>query len=171
MGISCYRQSPQASSMERMVHGNNLMVCTLVLQPGIFPGCFDGSFNSLCPAVGKENLAEAGSFEKFLCRFHHGNIVEQIRGMYHLIDLILQGLVVCFVSVAQSKNRDTGAKIQIFFSFQIIETHTFSPVQNYRKTVISVEHCIFGSFHIFLTAHHNTVFHPFSKSRFRYLYL
>ena len=59
--------------------------------------------------------------------------------MDQLVDLIFQGLVIVLIMIAQSKNSDTGAEIQIFLSFYVSQINTLAFFQNHRETVVGVK--------------------------------
>ena len=158
MGISSHRQSAQTPAVEGMPHGNDLMVCILILQPGIFSCHFDGTLNGFCAAVGKKSLVKAGCLCKLLGCLHHGEIVIQIGCVDHFVYLVFQCLIVCRMVVSQSKDRNTCCKIQVFFSIHIIKADTVPFFQDNRKTVIGVENHMLRPLHIFVTIrlHDNT---------------
>ena len=138
MGIACHRQRSQTSSMEGMLHRYNLMICTSIFQIGILSRNFNCSFYSLCSAVCKKYFRQSCSFYQLFCRLRHRHVVIQIGRMNDFINLFLQSLTVFRMMIPQSKNSNARCKIQIFFSFCIIDPYSFSFFQNDRKTVVSM---------------------------------
>ena len=168
MGISCHRKRAHTPSMERVVHGNDLMVTVSVPQVGIFSRRFQRPFDGFRSAVCKEYLIHPAGFHHFFCCICHRLVVVQIGGVDQPVDLIFQGLIVRFISISQSKHCDSRREIQIFLSLHIIQPDSFSVVQNHRITVIGVQHIIFRFFHDLICFHDRISprFHPGSRFRF-----
>ena len=74
---SCYRKRPHTSSMERMIHGNNLIfLCFFaIFLVSIFTGNFQCSLNGFCTTVCKKCFAETAGFYQFVSCFAHRFII------------------------------------------------------------------------------------------------
>ena len=87
MCISCYGQSTDTSSMEGMIHGNNLMICHAIPDISIFLCQFQCTFDRLRTAVGKEYPIHSGNLCNLLCRLDCRYIIIQIGSMDYFINL------------------------------------------------------------------------------------
>ena len=63
-------------------------------------------------------------------------MVIKIGGMDQLIDLLFQRFIIVLVMITQCKHSDTGAKIQIFFSFHVCKINAISFFQDHREAVV-----------------------------------
>ena len=138
MGISRHGKRAEGTAVEGMLHGNDLMIRASVLQICIFPGRLQSAFNGLRAAVGKENPVHAGNLFHFHSRFHSRHIVIIIGGMDNFIDLCLQRVVILPVVIAQGKNSDAGAEMQVFFTFHIIQVNAVALIQNHLIPVVGM---------------------------------
>ena len=66
------------SSVERMIHRNNLMSRVSVSCESIFLCCFDSSLYGLCTAVGKENTVHFACLKHLVCRLDDRRIVVEV---------------------------------------------------------------------------------------------
>ena len=70
--------------------------------------------------------------------------------MNELVNLLLQGIVVAFVMISQSKHRNAGNKVQVFFSVIVVQINTVALVQYNLVTVVGVKQFAFRLVDIFL---------------------
>ena len=169
LGVACYGQSSHGSAMERMVHGNDLVIGTAVFQIGIFSGCLDGTLHCFRAGIGEKDAIHAGYFFDLSCRFDGRHIVIIVGSVDHLVDLCFQCIVVCFVLISQCKHSNTGHKIQIFFTVRIIQIHTIPLIQNDLVPVIGMQQIFFRLCNIFFhgVTHFSIPPHRI-RSRYRY---
>jgi len=136
--------------MEGMLHGNDLMVCSSVLQISILSCCLNGSFNRLCPAVCEKHSVHPGNLFQLFGSFNSRYIIIIIGSMDHLVDLLFQGIIVNLISIAKGKYSYPCTEIQIFLSFHVIKVNTFSLIQHHLKTVIRMKECCLCILYIIL---------------------
>ena len=74
-------------------------------------------------------------------------MIIKIGCMDQLVDLVFKGIIVGFVPVAKSKNRDSGAKIQILFPVSVGQADAFPFFEHDRKTVICMKNHLFRAVH------------------------
>ena len=67
--------------------------------------------------------------------------------MDQFVDLFLNRSIICPVPVAKREDRDPGAKVKVFFSVDIVQPHTLSPLKYNRKAVVSVEYILLRFIH------------------------
>ena len=73
-----------------------------------------------------------------------GHIVKIVGGVQDLSDLLLQGVFIVFVAVAQRENADAGHEIKVFLSLDIVEIHAFAVIEDNLVAVISVQQVCLG---------------------------
>ena len=128
-----------AAAVERMVHGNDLMICMAISLVGIFLGSFQSTLDSLCTTVCEECFFHMTCLYKFGTCINDRLIVIQVGNVHQFVDLGFQCFVIARVMIPQCIYSDTCCKIQIFLSFGIIEVATLAFFKNYRKTVICMK--------------------------------
>ena len=156
MGVSRDRKRSYASSMKRMVHGNDLMIGTPILVVGVFSGRFDSPLDSFRSAVGEKHLAHSAFLNQLLRRLCQRNIVIKVRSVDNFVNLRFQRVIIRFISITQSKYSDPGSKIQIFFSVHVFQINAFPLFQHHRKPVVRMKHILLRKFHVCATVPHNT---------------
>ena len=171
MCIACHGKSADATAVEGMIHGNDLMVCMAISFVGIFLGSLQSTLNGLCTTVCEEGLFHMACLYKFGTCLNDRLIVVQVGNMHQLVDLGFQCFVIARIMIAQGIYCDTCRKIQIFLSFGIIEVTTLAFFKNYRKTVICMKNTGFRFFHLFIHAHCNISPHHLLKLQYQYLCL
>ena len=67
--------------------------------------------------------------------------------MDDLVDLILQCLVIGFVSIAKRKDSNSGSEVEVLLPVHIIKMHALSMVKYDRETIICVKDDLLGLFH------------------------
>ena len=87
MRVSCYSQSPQAPSMEGMLHGDYFMICGSIFGICIFFRSFYRPFYGFRTTVSKKRPIQAGSSAEFFRRFYGGLIIIQVGGVKQLVYL------------------------------------------------------------------------------------
>ncbi len=139
--------------MERMPHGNDLIIRAHSLIIGISFRNLQQSLYSFRAAVGKKHLLHARSLQKLFSGFNRGHIVKQIRRMAQLVHLHLQRLIEFPAVVSQTHYSDSCPKIQIFLSVRIIQAYSLPPVKHNGKTVIDLIQCLLRPIYILLFLH------------------
>ena len=79
--------------------------------------------------------------------------------MQKLIYLGLHRLIVLFIVISQSHNRDARSEIEIFFPFRIVKGHPVPMVKNDRIPVIRLIKFLFRLLNIFLFIRHGNTSH------------
>lgn len=125
--------------MEGVIHGNDLMVGTAILQIRIFSGSLNGTFHCFRTGIGEKDTIHAGYFFDLTSRLDGRHVVIIIGGVDHLVDLCFQRIVVCLVLIAQGKYSDSRYEIQIFFPIGVIQMYAFALIQNDLITVIGMQ--------------------------------
>ena len=167
--IARHGQSTHGSAVERMVHGNDLVIGTAVFQIGVFSGCLDGALHRFRTGIGEKDPIHAGYFFDLSCCFDGGHIIIIVGSVDHLVDLCFQCIVVCFVLISQCKYGYTRYKIQIFFTVYIIQIHTIALIQNDLVPVIGMQQIFFRFCNIFFHGVTHFIFPPHRiRSRYRY---
>ena len=87
MFISGDGQCPDASSMERMIHGNDLMSCVSISRISVFFSCLDCTFDCFRTTVGKKYTVHSTCFFHTLCRMDDRYIIIKVRCVHDLVDL------------------------------------------------------------------------------------
>ena len=152
--------------MEGVIHGNDLMVGTAILQIRIFSGSLNGTFHCFRTGIGEKDTIHAGYFFDLTSRLDGRHVVIIIGGVDHLVDLRFQRIVVCLVLIAQGKYSDSRYEIQIFFPIGVIQMYAFALIQNDLITVIGMQQVFFRLCNIFFhgVAHFSS---PFRRRSFR----
>ena len=170
MRIACDRKGTDTSAVERMVHGNNLMICgTVISCPCILTGKLDGTFNGFCTTVGKEHLFKAAGIHQLVCCFCHRLCIVQIGHMDHLVDLSLQGIIVFFDIVTKRTYSDPGCEVKILLAFHIVKINAVTVIKHNRETIICMNDRLFCIIHNFFIIHDNTCFLHCLKLQYQYL--
>ena len=84
--VSGYGNRSDASSVERIFHGDKFVTSALLLI-SIFPGCFQCSFHRFRSAVGEENTIHLGNSLQFFCCLSAGGIIVKIGSVEQFINL------------------------------------------------------------------------------------
>ena len=171
MGIACDGQGAQAPSMKGMIHGNDfpghvrlrVLTAAAAVSHGLVKFIIvkalcnlKSALNGLGAAVGKEHLIHMGCLKQLLARLNGGLIVEQIGDMGQLVKLVLHGLCILLIPIAQRHDRNASAEIQILVSLCIVELHSLPMVKYHRETVIHLIKGLFRPFHQLFLSHDNT---------------
>ena len=98
--------------------------------------------------VNQINGSFSTGFYQFFCCFSHRHIIIQIGRMHDFINLTFQCLIISWIMITKGINCYPCGKVQIFLSICILQIHTVSRFQNYRKTIIGMQHILFRLFHI-----------------------
>ena len=143
VGISRYGKGAHGPAVERMIHGDDLMIGAAILQISIFPRGLDHSFNSLCTAVGEKYPVHLCCFRQLVRRFHSRHRIIIIGDMGDFLYLIAESIDELFfqlgITVAQGIDRDPRTEIQIGFSVGIIKVYALSVIKYDLIPVVSME--------------------------------
>ena len=146
--------------MEGVIHGNDLMVGTAILQIRIFSGSLNGTFHCFRTGIGEKDTIHAGYFFDLTSRLDGRHVVIIIGGVDHLVDLCFQRIVVCLVLIAQGKYSDSRYEIQIFFPIGVIQMYAFALIQNDLIPVIGMQQVFFRLCNIFFHSVAHFIFPP-----------
>ena len=130
------------------------MAVPVTIYHCIFACQLKRSLIGLAAAVGHKNLVHAGGLCQSPGRLCERFRIEIIGEMDPLVNLSLQCLFVFPVTVPQRTNGDAASKIQIFFSFHIIEIHVLTMIQHNRIPVIGMDQILFCLLYFFLHDSH-----------------
>ena len=139
MGVAGNGKGAVGTSVERMLHGNDLVVGPAVLEVGIFNGRLQGAFYRFRAAVGKEDPVHTGNLFDPVGRACRRLVIEIVGGMDDLVQLGFDRVIEFLMVVAKSEYRDTRHEVQVFFPVDIIQIRALAPVQYDLVAVISME--------------------------------
>ena len=156
--VAGHRQRSQASAVEGVLHGDDLMAAVSVPAEAVFFRDFQRPFYGFRTAVGKKYPIHARRLQKLFSGVDHRLIVKQVGGMQQLFRLRLYRLRVFRISVPQGAHGNAGAEVQVLRSLRVVQVHAFSVVKHHREPVIGfVQHLLrpaHGRFRLIL--HDNT---------------
>ena len=147
VGIAGDGKGADRPAVEGMLHRNDLMVCMTIPKVGVLAGSLDRTLNGLCSGICEKHFGQPGVGDHLLCRLQQRPVVEQIGRVDDLVDLILQCLVIGFVSIAKRKDSNSGSEVEILLPVHIIKMHALSMVKYDRETIICVKDDLLGLFH------------------------
>ena len=138
--LSGSRHGTKSSSVEAHFCGYDMITVWTVFFDSIFSGHLDHGLICLCTGILEKDLVHSDGCADFFREKGLGNGVRIVEGMHQCLCLIYNRFYNFFIAASCGVYCDTSIKIQIFFSFFVVNILIFRTFCQKIHSLISLDH-------------------------------